>query len=173
MPCGSLKSVRSDSRAVAGGVGVSMQGVTPILFEQPSASVNFTTCFCCVPQVSPLGDMVLDSGDNHSPQRRAAFNIALSHFNIAIREAPGAAPDAQPSWSVSEGHRLTRFTDGMKIASRGPLTANRAAVLMAAYGEGLLYVCPQQQRVCTAASLLPACWWCAPVSACSLVPECH
>jgi hypothetical protein len=36
---------------------------------------------------------------------------------------------------VSEGHRLTRFTDGMRIASRGPLTANRAAILLAAYGE--------------------------------------
>jgi hypothetical protein len=82
--------------------------------------------------------MVLDSGDDHSPERRAAFNIALSHFNISVREAPqppGAAPDAQPGWNVSEGHRLQRFTDGMAIPSRGPLTANRAALLLAAYGE--------------------------------------
>lgn len=87
--------------------------------------------------------MVLDSGDNHSAERRAAFNIALSHFNIAIREAPApAGSDAQPSWSVSEGHRLTRFTDGMKIASRGPLTANRAAVLLAAYGKQWYHIAP-------------------------------
>jgi hypothetical protein len=98
--------------------------------------------------------MLLDSGDNHSPERRAAFNIALSHFNIAVRESPGAVPDAQPSWSVSEGHRLTRFTDGMKIASRGPLTANRAAVLLAAYGEGCFILCSllgHSIRLCTAA----------------------
>lgn len=101
--------------------------------------------FPCVPcsithalQVSPSGDMVLDSGEDHSPERCAAFNIALSHFNIAVREAPqaaGAAADAQPAWNVSEGHRLTRFTDGMRIPSRGPLTTNRAAVLLAAYGR--------------------------------------
>jgi hypothetical protein len=88
--------------------------------------------------------MVLDSGAQHTPQRRAAFNIALSHFNIAIREAPQAptaAPDAQPGWNVSEGHRLTRFTDGLRIPARGPLTSNRAAVLMAAYGEcGFVFV---------------------------------
>lgn len=85
-------------------------------------------------QVTPAGDVTLSSRDDRSEQRKAAFNIALSHFGISIREVPGA-PGAPPSWSVSEGHRLTRFTDGMRIASRGPLTANRAAILLAAYGE--------------------------------------
>lgn len=92
--------------------------------------------------------MLLFSGEDHSPERRAAFNIALSHFNIAIREAPqppagAATADTQQQWNVSEGHRLSRFSDGMKIPSRGPLTSNRAAVLLAAYGawDGCVCVC--------------------------------
>jgi len=108
----------------------------------PSHSPHFRACLLHHSrlQVSPSGDMVLDSGEDHSPERRAAFNIALSHFNIAVREAPqaaGAAADAQPAWNVSEGHRLARFTDGMRIPSRGPMTTNRAAVLLAAYGRWL------------------------------------
>lgn len=100
----------------------------------------YCCCFCHPPlQVDPLGNVVLDSGADHSPERRAAFNIALSHFGaISVREAPqppNAAPDAQPGWNVSEGHRLQRFADGMTIPCRGPLTANRAALLLAAYGE--------------------------------------
>lgn len=86
----------------------------------------------------------MDSGGNHSAARRAAFNIVLSHFNMAVREAPAAAATAtadgmqqqqQQPWNVAEGHRLTRFSDGMKMPARGPLTANRAMVLVQAYGE--------------------------------------
>lgn len=80
-------------------------------------------------QVGPAGDVTLDSGGDHTEERLAAMNAALSHINMSVKQVG-------ENWSVSDGKGLVRFADGMKLPAKGPLTAGRAMVLLQALTAG-------------------------------------
>ncbi|MEW5297189.1 MAG: hypothetical protein WDW36_000413 [Sanguina aurantia] len=76
--------------------------------------------------VAPNGTITLTSGGWKTPTTLNCINRVLNLIGASIG-SQGSANDG--NWQVSAGTVLTRFEDGMKLPSKGHITANRAQLI--------------------------------------------
>lgn len=81
-------------------------------------------------KVSRLGEVTLDSGGTKTQEMFRTLNNALSPLGVRITDAGNG------QWSISDGHSLTRFQDGVVLPSKGAASAQRAKALLAHYKPG-------------------------------------